>query len=312
MTDDSITWWTVPQAAVWIRTRDHTTVERLDERERKCLPLAAMAIEDVTEGEGALAASKCLGTALQRGRLGANGRRAQLEVVDAMDEPQPWILETDDERIPEEFWKAANFLPSIGDEGDGAAVPGERERWLRITVLAADCIRLWPHPSSFLTRMPMPIGAAVADLMTEPAERLGWLLIRPDVTVTCLNAEGERVPMDRGIFRTSDFTIDNTTNSMSAEGRRWVSVMVGLAPVSAEMPVDETTTTQPKRARKGRPSDLQERIAAIYPNGTDATSAEVVRQLKARQIYASKTTVERALGRRGDADRSRPKSVQSK
>jgi hypothetical protein len=244
MTDDSITWWTVPQAAVWIRTRDHAAVGSLGERERKCLPLAAMVIEDVTEGEGALAASKCLGTALQRGRLGATGRRAQLEMVDAMDEPQPWILETDDEPIPEEFWKAANFLPSIGDEGDGAAVPGERERWLRITVLAADCIRLWPHPSSFLTRKPMPIGAAVADLMTEPAERLGWLLIRPDVTVTCLNAEGERVPMDRGFFRTSDFTIDNTANSISAEGRRWVSVMVGLRPVSAEMPVGETTTPQ--------------------------------------------------------------------
>jgi hypothetical protein len=222
--------WTVPQAAVWIRTRDHTTVGSLGERERKCLSLAAMAIEDVTEGEGAIAASKCLGTALQRGRLGATGRRAQLEMVDGMDEPQPWILETDDERIPEELWKAGNFLPSIGDEGDSAAVAGERERWLRVTVLADDCIRLWPHPSSFLTRKPVPIGAAVADLMTEPAERLGWLLIRPDVTVSCLNAEGERVPMDRGIFRTSDFTIDNTANSVSADGRRWVSVMVGLAP----------------------------------------------------------------------------------
>jgi hypothetical protein len=36
--------------------------------------------------------------------------------------------------------------------------------------------------------------------------------------------------MDRGIFRTSNFMIDNTANSVSAEGRRWVSVMVGLAP----------------------------------------------------------------------------------
>jgi hypothetical protein len=222
--------WTVPQAAVWIRTRDDTAVESLGERERKCLPLAAMAIEDMTEGASAIAASGCLATALQRGRLGATGRRAQLEMVDGMEEPQPWILETDDERIPDEFWKAGNFLPSIGDEGDSAAVPGERARWLRVTVLADDCIRLWPHPSSFLTREPTPIGAAVADLMTEPAERLGWLLIRSDVTVTCLNAEGERVPMDRGIFRTSNFTIDNTANSVSADGRRWVSVMVGLAP----------------------------------------------------------------------------------
>jgi hypothetical protein len=67
-------------------------------------------------------------------------------------------LETDDERILEEFWKAGEFSPSIGEEGDSAASPGERERWLRVTVPAADCTKLWPHPSSFLTQKQMPMS----------------------------------------------------------------------------------------------------------------------------------------------------------
>jgi hypothetical protein len=218
---------------------------------------------------------------------------------------QHWLLEPDDEPIPETFWKEGNFSPSIADDGDSAAAPGERERWLRVTVLADDCTRLWPHPSSFLEQEPMPIGAAVADLMTEPAERLGWLLIRPDVTVTCLNAEGERVPMDRGIFRTSDFTIDNTANSINADGRRWVSVMVGLAAVEPTESAVSPEVPPPGRAPVGRPkTPTHEYLARAYPNGTTKTTTELMAELKSANIGTSVSTIERALGRRSDSDRS--------
>jgi hypothetical protein len=250
--------WTAPQAAVWIRTRDRVAAQGLDDRERKCLVLAAMAIEDDTEGKGAVAASECLRVALQRGRLSATGRRAQLEWVDGTDKLQPWILETDDERIPEEFWKEGSFSPSIGDEGDSAAAPGERERWLGVTVMANDCTGLWPHPSSFLTQKQKPIAAALADLMTEPAERLGWLLTRPDVIVTHLNDARERVLMDLGLFHTSSFTIDTAANSLSADGLRWVSVMIGLAPAQEALPAD-SALAQPIDQVQGQPERDHER-----------------------------------------------------
>jgi hypothetical protein len=59
---ESARWWTVPQAAVWIRTRDRAAVDKLDERQSGSLALASMAIA------GTLTASACLREALRLGR----------------------------------------------------------------------------------------------------------------------------------------------------------------------------------------------------------------------------------------------------
>jgi hypothetical protein len=68
------------------------------------------------------------------------------------------------------------------------------------------------------------------------------------------------------------------------------------------------------RAGLGRPASgqalVKDYIARTYPDGTAATIPDLRRELEAKKIYASTTTIERALGRRRDSDRSsksRPK-----
>jgi hypothetical protein len=80
---------------------------------------------------------------------------------------------------------------------------------------------------------------------------------------------------------------------------------VELAPV-VTMPI--------VRAELGRPRTIKARvqdyIARTYPDGTAANIPDLRRELEAKKIYASATTIERALGRRRDSDRSsksRPK-----
>jgi hypothetical protein len=73
-------WWTVPQAAVWIRTRDQAAVEALGEPEARSLAVVAGAIP------GVLTASGCLREALRRGRLSARGRLVLPELAAATGE----------------------------------------------------------------------------------------------------------------------------------------------------------------------------------------------------------------------------------
>src|SRR5206468_12296735 len=74
--DDSDRWWTIPQAAVWIRTRDLSAVQALDHRQEISLFIAADTIPGVFP-----AATDCLREALKRGRLAVRGRMALPELA---------------------------------------------------------------------------------------------------------------------------------------------------------------------------------------------------------------------------------------
>jgi len=80
--DDGEQWWTIPQAAVWIRTRDLSAVQALDFRQRTSLFIAADTIPGVFP-----TATDCLREALKRGRLAGRGRMALRELAVASGEP---------------------------------------------------------------------------------------------------------------------------------------------------------------------------------------------------------------------------------
>ena len=90
--------WTIPQAAVWIRTRDLGAVEGLNADQVRSLVLAA----DIRKG--ILAASDCLRAALKGGRLFAQGTAS---------------MDATPSKIPESFWQDGEFSDN-GDRGVGA------------------------------------------------------------------------------------------------------------------------------------------------------------------------------------------------
>lgn len=213
--------WTVPQAAAWIRTRSLDAVNRLDERQARSLALAEME----RSLPGVVQAAHCLRSALKQGRIVALGQPAKLEMTAATGELKFWILDDATTTVPLAFWQAGTFAD------DHAVAPGELggfDHWVRLTIDASDCRQHWPTPESILDGETKPIGNFLADLLREPEDRPAWLLDRDDVIVTGLNAGGERVAIDRGVFRTGSFIVDEA-NTLRAAGLCWPSVEVSMS-----------------------------------------------------------------------------------
>jgi hypothetical protein len=290
--------WTVPQACVWIYTRDLATVRELDPRAALSLSVAALAMPSVFD------ASACLLAALGRGYPTA---RARLEETDGY--------------IPQTFWNDGGRFTDSPDHGVVIVAPGGQGSWTNVAVEADDCMGLWPSPAAILGDGVLSLGQAVAQLEPEPIDHPRWLLTHIAAIATGLNERAERVAVDPAALAHGvvDFEADTVT---TRDGRLcWSQVTVELAPQPVEpepalapAAVEPTPAPLGKSARIGRPNSSQARareyFARVYPTGTNATTRALREELEANKIYASDSTVERALERRRDSDRSskaRPK-----
>jgi hypothetical protein len=337
MADDSIIWWTVPQAAVWIRTRDqHAADHGLSPREARSLVLADGAVP------GAFSARRCLRAALERGRFNAYGRAARLAMASDTGEVHHWILDEHAEIIPQAFWqRGGDFEDGLDEDGVRAVVRDESERWVRVVVDRDDCIGHWAAPRSMLADGAVPLGHLIEDkaLQAGPEDNWAWFLGHADVTVTGLRDNGQRVTIDRQALATAPVTIDSA-GSLSLGDFRWSCVIVeptvyprtqapppppkvrGRSLIGIASPVEQPAE-QPSEdasddaapvsypvvtAPVGRPGGLKERcaahIASIHPNGTNLPTRVLVELLAAAKIYASPATVERAIGRRAWSTKS--------
>src|SRR5215831_9940848 len=121
---DGARWWSIPQAAVWIRTRDLSAVQALDHRQQTSLFIAADTMPGVFP-----AATDCLREALKRGRLAARGRMALPELAAADGEPAWRLLSDGPELVPESFWQSGGAFTDGLEHGVVAMAPGVQERW---------------------------------------------------------------------------------------------------------------------------------------------------------------------------------------
>jgi hypothetical protein len=306
-------WWSVPQACVWIRTRNLVAVGDLDPRQALLLPLADHA------KPGAVAASRCLRSALERGRFNARGRR---------------IVESAPQDIPRACWQAGGDF-NIDIDGTGAVGARDSERWFNVAVDRGECVRHWPAPHSVLANGPVPIQHLIefGALHEGPEDNWAWFLGRDDVAVHGLNVHGHRVPIDRATLRTSPATIDSNGDLTLGE-LGWSCVIVGpppRRPVSKAPPPVPTVrgawlppaktveavaaaetkpstaptvpivTTEPPR-RRGPPPRRRNQVAEWkakhYPNGVPegVTVVTLQAELKADNILVSEDTIRRALG----------------
>jgi hypothetical protein len=150
---ESVNWWTVPQAAVWIRTRDLTAVEDLGPRTRTSLAMASLEMPSVFE-----AANEVLLPALEAGRL-ASWRRDAMGNV---------------EEIPQDCWK--NF-PKFSEQWKEEEPVGITAGTLIPIVVAADrCQSLWSTPANILPK-PYPLAHVLANL--NPIDHPQWILTHP-------------------------------------------------------------------------------------------------------------------------------------
>jgi hypothetical protein len=211
MVDDSKTWWTVPQACVWIRTLDqHTAQGWLGPRETLSLSLAEGAVP------GAIDARICLMAALKAECLSAWGRKPGTRAA---------------KEIPPAFWQGGGEFTDDPIHGVKARlVPGRSVAWTKIVVRADDCMAHWRVPASVLAQGPIAMSNALHDANV-PEDRPHWFLERRDVKVTGLiNSQGQRVQIDPTVFATG-FTLDRINNALeTSDGHlRWSAVMVELA-----------------------------------------------------------------------------------
>jgi hypothetical protein len=213
--------WTVPQASVWIRTRDLEIVRGLTPRTARSLFLACSA------WPGVHAASDCLMAALRTGRVAASGRRMRLPDL---------IPGARREKSPQEFWQAGADLSDDTARGVVARESGGAGRWVDLDVEANACIGHWQPPSAILADGALSLGQFAAQLRPEPIDRLRWLLTHPAVIVTGLNDRAERVTVDGPAlaFGNADIEADTVTTH---DGRlSWSAVMVELAPAAERHP----------------------------------------------------------------------------
>lgn len=197
-------WWTVPQAAVWIRTRDLTAVEDLGPRTRISLAMASLEMPGVFE-----AANQVLLPALEAGRLAAWCRDSMGNV----------------EEIPQDSWK--NF-PKFSEQWKEEEPVGITAGTLILIVVAADrCQSLWSTPANILPK-PYPLAHVLANL--NPIDHPQWILTHPAVLVTGLNDRGERAPIDQMALVYGERNL-NTNTVATTDGRlTWSEVTVELLP----------------------------------------------------------------------------------
>jgi len=205
--EDLPTWWTVPEAAVWIATRDLSKVQSLDNRARASLFVAADLVSGTYEASFELLAG------LRDGRLQASGwPRGQHGGIFS----QP---------IPPDFWKAPTAFSEseIGVEG----LRGLGDAMVGLLLESDEVMAKWESPQSLLDGEKIPLSVAVGRLMHE--NLTGYLLRHAEVCVTGLNGNGRRVEIDKDVFRTKA-VINRVADAIStADGRlHWSAVMVEL------------------------------------------------------------------------------------
>jgi hypothetical protein len=247
-------WWTVPQAAAWIRSRDFDLARGMS-------PHVELAMADAATPD-AFEARQLLRAALANDRFPARGRLALREAAET---GSGWrYLEPDPQHIPLSFWTdgAGEFaILSEGVAATSAAAVGEY--WTDVAIMADDCVAHWPRPASLLE------GGSVrlVDIVTElqPEDHLAWWLTHPEVTVTGLDSRSVRVPVDRNIFG-GRFAIDHENNSLTAEGYRWPSPKVCL---SNDPPQDNSTAPRPALLLAPEPLPAPRDIPVQKVNGKE-------------------------------------------
>jgi len=274
-------WWTVPQAAVWIRTRDLPAVQALDHRQEKSLFMAADMIPGVFP-----AATDCLREALKRGRLAVRGRMAlpQLAVTDG--QPAWRLLGDRPERVPEGFWQSGGAFTDDLEHGVVATAPGVPERWMDLVVEVDDCVGHWQAPGSVLGQGRMPINRV---LPSEPDDVAQWLLAHPDVVVTGVDGSGARVAIERGMFNVPLLIDRHNGVLMTPDGRAaWRAVELELAPSRAPSAEAEPLARWYNRSV---PAPLEERSLAA-PGAPKIGAVDAV-------AHAGKPQVPRRPGQKG-------------
>lgn len=201
------TWWTVPEASVWIATRDLSKVQALDARSRAWLFIAGHVVP------GAFEASFELLAGLREGRLLASGwhRGQQSGGVG--------------ERVQSPYWKAPTEF-SDGKTGV-EAVRGPGDAMVGLLLESDDVMTRWESPQSLLDGEKIPLGVAIGRLMREDPP--SYLLRHPEVCLTGLNDRGEKVEIDKDVLRTNAKVNRATHAITTADGRlHWSAVMVEL------------------------------------------------------------------------------------
>lgn len=305
--DEGEQWWTIPQAAVWIRTRDLSTVQALGFRQRTSLFIAADTIPGLFP-----AATDCLREALGRGRLAARGRMALRELAVAGGEPAWRLLGDEPELVPETFWQSGGDFTDDPEHGVVAAAPGEQERWKDLVVSADDCVGHWQAPGSVLGQGRVPMSRV---LPAEPDDVPQWLLAHPDVVVTGVDGSGTRVAIERGTFG-YPLLIDRRNGVLTTQDGQmtWRAVELELAPSRAPgADAEQRTSAVETVGRAGgahaprRPGQKGHQRAAArayieeaWPDGVPArvSVSAIEAELKARGTPVSARTIRRAMGGR--------------
>jgi hypothetical protein len=329
--DESEPWWSIPQAAVWIRTRDLAAVHALDGRQQKSLFIAADMIPGVFP-----AATDCLREALKRGRLAARGRMALPELAVAGGERSYRLLGDEPEMVPERFWQSGGAFTDDLEHGVTAAAPGAQECWKDLVVSADDCVGHWQPPAAVLGQARAPMNRV---LPTEPDDPAEWLLAHPDVVVTGVGGSGARVAIDKGMFNVALF-IDRQNGALMTQDRQmtWRAVELELAPSRAPdadakplarwyhrplpAPLRESSLAAPGSPKRGtvdaaapanarpaprRPGQKGHQRASArayleeaFPDGVPASVSvsAIEAALKARGTPVSARTIRRAMGAR--------------
>jgi hypothetical protein len=222
--------WTVPQAAVWIRTRDLATVREAGPYSTRSLVTAALGFPDI------FTASECLIAALRAGRVAAYGRLIKRRVTEVEEAPAR-ILSAGREKIAQEFWTDGGDLSDDLERGIVARAPaGDATRWADLDVEANACIGHWQPPSAILADGALSLGQAAARIKPEPIDHLRWLLTHPAVKVTGLNAASQRVMIDLPtLSRVSDHKGTENIIRIAGDGPCWWEVTIELADQSTEM-----------------------------------------------------------------------------
>lgn len=295
--DEGERWWTIPQAAVWIRTRDLATVQALDFRQRTSLFIAADTIPGLFP-----TAADCLREALGRGRLATRGRMALRELAVAGGEPAWRLLGDEPEFVPETFWQSGGDFTDDPEHGVVAAAPGEQERWKDLVVSADDCVGHWQAPGSVLGQDRMPMSRV---LPTESDDVPQWLLAHPDVVVTGVDGSGTRVAIERGMFG-YPLLIDRHNGVLTTQDGQmtWRAVELELAPPAPGADAEQRTSA-PRAARRPGQKGHQRAaarayIAEAYPDGVPArvSVSAIEAELRARGTPVSARTIRRAMGGR--------------
>jgi len=197
-------WWTIPQAATWVLHRDLERIARMDAR-----AITSLFVADEVE-PGTLWAARLIYAALHSGRLQGYGQRSG---------------KSGKEFIPQAFWDREAFFDEQIDVGVVARFDGLPPATLSVWLDAEACQVLWPMPSSTIIHGPMTLGA-VLENMHAPNDIAPphLLLCHREVVVCGLNANGDRVPIDRVVL--SNAKLDPATDSLTtADGRRsWSAV----------------------------------------------------------------------------------------